>query len=303
MLRSGLGVPLVSEKWGEAGGRGRWVPLQRVVWVGGVGSAVGGWGLPQHTACNCGLVHGEKGGPVMVFRWALMFDQKQLLFVWPLKLKSADHLEVLLSLSVHAPWHVEMIKTQIKTQLKQNKPVCSSLTQFSAFSELLFRLAGLEQQQRGWGATLWRDGRGDARRCKFSLGRDKNNRRRTEEDIYSWGRGKASLKCAGFHLLSTALLEICTSDVHCTLFNQKPKFLTKQAGIKTRLYCISNKKKPYFKDHAAHWTMQDYLLGFTSFLLVNSIMNVCIMPGNIKCNHLLFKWVTMLLSVTINILF
>lgn len=37
-------------------------------WVGGVRWVVGGWGLPQHMACNCGLVDSEKGGPVMVFR-------------------------------------------------------------------------------------------------------------------------------------------------------------------------------------------------------------------------------------------
>lgn len=37
-------------------------------WVGGVRCVVGGWGLPQNMACNCGLVDAEKGGPVMVFR-------------------------------------------------------------------------------------------------------------------------------------------------------------------------------------------------------------------------------------------
>lgn len=60
-------------------------------WVG----LMGGWGLPQHMACNCGLLDAEKGGSVMVLRWSywgalthfspLMLNQKQLLFVWPLR--------------------------------------------------------------------------------------------------------------------------------------------------------------------------------------------------------------------------
>lgn len=69
----GPGVPLprgLVRKPAAAGGRGHMVWNQRVAWVGGVRLAVGGLGIPQRTACNCGHVDTEKWGPVTVFRWS-----------------------------------------------------------------------------------------------------------------------------------------------------------------------------------------------------------------------------------------
>lgn len=67
-----------------AGGRELLVCDQSVVWVGGVWVAVGERSLPQHMACNCGLVDSEKWGSVLVFRWscwwALVKERKSLSF-------------------------------------------------------------------------------------------------------------------------------------------------------------------------------------------------------------------------------
>lgn len=64
----GLGFALVSGP-AAAGGRGSWVWHQTVVLDGWVGLMCG-WGLPQHMACNCGLLDAEKGGSVMVLGWS-----------------------------------------------------------------------------------------------------------------------------------------------------------------------------------------------------------------------------------------
>lgn len=60
----------LEEKRVATWGREHLVWDQSVVWVGGVRVAVGKWKLPQHMACNCGLVDSEKWGCVMVFGWS-----------------------------------------------------------------------------------------------------------------------------------------------------------------------------------------------------------------------------------------